>query len=200
MNSAVVVYVVEDDDALRLALGILLEEFGFNARLCASAGEFLNVFNPCVHACLLLDLHMPEINGLELQKIMTEKGINVPTIILTGHGDVTLAVKTIKAGAREFIEKPFDEQILIDTINHVLAEDLPDTSYNHNLELLSNLTKRECEIGMQISEGKRNKQIATTLGISVRTVENHRANIMKKLQIQTTPQLIHLFLTANLSQ
>ena len=200
MNSAVVVYVVEDDDALRLALGILLEEFGFNARLCASASEFLNVFNPCVRACLLLDLHMPEINGLELQKIMAEKGINVPTIILTGHGDVPLAVKTIKAGAREFIEKPFDEQILIDTINQVLAEDLPETSYNHNFELLSNLTKRECEIGMQISEGKRNKQIATTLGISVRTVENHRANIMKKLQIRTTPQLIHLFLTANLNQ
>ena len=123
-----------------------------------------------------------------------EKGIGIPTIILTGHGDVPLAVQTIKAGAREFIEKPFNEQILLETITRVLADDVPKMPENLNISLLSKLSKRENEIALLIYEGKKNKQIASTLGISVRTVENHRANIMKKLEIDSTSQLIRLFL------
>ena len=137
---------------------------------------------------------MPKISGIELQKILIEKGIDIPTIILTGHGDVPLAVQTMKAGAREFIEKPFNEQILLETITRVLADDSRKLPENLNVSLLATLTKRENEIAYLIYEGKKNKQIASSLGISVRTVENHRANIMKKLEIESTSQLMRLFL------
>ena len=193
MTISELVYVVDDDDALRSALGILLEHSGLNVRLCASADEFLNVYTPSPRDCLLLDLHMPKISGIELQKILLEKGIIIPTIILTGHGDVPLAVQTIKAGAREFIEKPFNEQFLLETITRVLADEMPKVPENLNVSLLATLTKRENEIANLIYEGKKNKQIASTLGISVRTVENHRAKIMKKLEIDSTSQLIRLF-------
>ena len=194
MTTSEIVYVVDDDDALRSALGILLHHSGLNVRLCASADEFLDVYKPSDRNCLLLDLHMPKISGIELQKILVEKGIKIPTIILTGHGDVPLAVQTIKAGAREFIEKPFNEQILLETITRVLADDVPKMPEKLNISLLSKLSKRENEIALLIYEGKKNKQIASTLGISVRTVENHRANIMNKLEIDSTSQLIRLFL------
>jgi len=194
MTTLELVYVVDDDDALRSALGILLEDSGLNVRLCASADEFLNAYKPRARNCLLLDLHMPNISGLELQRILMEKGIDIPTIILTGHGDIPLAVQTMKAGAREFIEKPFNEQILLETITRIMADETPRLLDDLDVSLLFNLTKRENEIAFLIYEGKKNKQIASTLGISVRTVENHRAKIMSKLQIRTTSQLIRLFL------
>ena len=194
MNSSELVYVVDDDDALRSALGILLEDSGLKVKLCASADEFLDAYQPCARTCLLLDLHMPKISGIELQRLLNEKGIDIPTIILTGHGDVPLAVQTIKAGAREFIEKPFNEQGLLDTINRVLADDLHKLPDDLNVSSLSKLTKRENEIAFLLCDGKKNKEIASKLGISVRTVENHRAMIMKKLQIKNVSQLIRLFL------
>lgn len=194
MNSSELVYVVDDDDALRSALGILLEDSGLNVKLCASADEFLDTYQPCARTCLLLDLHMPKISGIELQRLLNEKGIDIPTIILTGHGDVPLAVQTIKAGAREFIEKPFNEQSLLDTINRVLADDLHKFPDDLNVSSLSKLTKRENEIAFLLCDGMKNKEIASKLDISVRTVENHRAMIMKKLQIKTASQLIRLFL------
>lgn len=191
------VYVVEDDNELRSALSVLLEDYGLNVRPCASAVEFLNIYNPRTRACLLLDLHLPEISGLELQRILKEKCINIPTVILTGHGDVPLAVQCIKAGAREFIEKPFNEQILLDTIAQLTTEATPEFSNDHKLGLLSSLTNREYEITNLVCEGQKNKQIAAALGISVRTVENHRASIMKKLQVRTASQLTLFFMKAN---
>lgn len=192
------VYVVDDDDGLRSALGILLQEYGLSVRLCASANEFMDIYEPRARNCLLLDLHMPRISGVELQRIMKEKGIDIPTIILTGHGDVPLAVQTIKAGARDFIEKPFDEQILLDTVSRALSDDSHKSPDDINPALLSKLTKREHEIAFLVYEGKKNKEIAYSLGISIRTVENHRAKIMKKLQIRSSSQLIRLFSTSNL--
>jgi len=191
------VYVVDDDDGLRSALGILLQESGLSVRLCASADEFLDVYEPRARNCLLLDLHMPRISGVELQRIMKEKGIDIPTIILTGHGDVPLAVQTIKAGASDFIEKPFDEQILLDTVSRVLSDDAHKSADGINTGFMSKLTKREHEIAFLVYEGKRNKEIAYSLGISIRTVENHRAKIMKKLQIRSASQLVRLFSTSN---
>jgi RNA polymerase sigma factor (sigma-70 family) len=198
MDPTELVYVVDDDDGLRSALGILLEDSGLSVRLCASADEFLDVYEPRDRNCLLLDLRMPKISGVELQRIMKEKGIDIPTIILTGHGDVPLAVQTIKAGARDFIEKPFDEQFLLDTVSRVLSEDSHKSSDDINPALLLKLTKRENEIAFLIYEGKKNKEIANSLDISIRTVENHRAKIMKKLEIRTSSQLVRLFSAGNM--
>jgi len=192
------IYVVDDDDLLRRTLGSLLENFGYTVCLCASAAEFLERYDPQPQECLILDIQMPAMNGLELQKVMNSRGITIPTIIMTGHGDISMAVSAMKVGARDFLEKPFNEEHLLSIIREILSRQ-SDTSADDagdGIKKLSVLTPRELEIAHLICDGRQNKQIAADLGISSRTVENHRARIMQKLEVKTASQLIRLILAA----
>ena len=192
------IYVVDDDNLLRRTLGTLLKNFGFNVCLCASATEFLEQYHPKAQECLILDMQMPNMNGFELHKLINSRGIYIPTIIMTGHGDITMAVQAMKAGARDFLEKPFDEEQLLSIIHEILISqtDTPAETSDTSTQL-SILTPRELEIAYLICDGQLNKQIAANLEISIRTVENHRARIMQKLKVKTASRLIRLILKTN---
>lgn len=188
------VYVVDDDAAVRRSCAILLQAHGFKSTPCASAAEFLEKYEPSEDACIVLDIRMPEMSGLELQAHLTEKGIPIPVIILTGHGDVPAAVKAIKAGAIDFIEKPADASALLASLEEARAvlrnkprSMVPQEEVRSRLQLL---TDREREVLDHLVLGKLNKEIAESLGISQRTVEIHRARVREKMQARGISDLI----------
>lgn len=196
-----IVYIVDDDEGMRNALSLLMKTKGYHSRVCASAHEFLDVYERSRPGCLLLDVRMPEISGLELQKRLATEGASISTIIMTGHADVGMAVQAMKNGARDFIEKPFRNQEVLEVIHACLTEETMKhqdrEKHAQAVKVLSQLTSREREVVQLLTEGKVNKQVATELDISVRTVEAHRANIMKKLQVKTLPELVRLVLLGN---
>lgn len=199
MTTEVVVYIVDDDEGVRKALSLLMKTSGYRSRSCASAQEFLDCYDRVTPACLLLDVRMPGMSGMELQQKLAEEDIYAPIIFMTGHADVTMAVKAMKHGAYDFIEKPFSNDELLQRVDVCLglvrAERDKVTKGSLRGYKLSELSPREHEIALELVNGRLNKQIAATLGISVRTVEVHRANIMRKLQIRTLPELTRLFLS-----
>jgi len=201
MTPEFLVHVVDDDDAVRDALLVLLDSVGMKAVGFQSADEFLADFNPSMAGLLVLDIRMPGISGLELQKKLSELESNLPIIFITGHADVPMAIEAMKFGAVEFIQKPFREQELLDCINSAMSN--TKQSYDKNIEKkqiqehLNSLTEREKEALELLSEGHPNKVIADKMGISQRTVENHRANLLEKMQAKSTAALIKLLLTAN---
>tara|TARA_R110002049_G_scaffold307590_1_gene508509 strand:+ start:2967 stop:3608 length:642 start_codon:yes stop_codon:yes gene_type:complete len=188
MNSVhnnVVIYIVEDDFAVRGAIEKLVNSVGMSSVCCSSAEEFLKNYDEETPGCLVLDVRMNGMSGIELQKILIKRGSVIPIVFITGHGDIPMAVETLKRGAVNFIEKPFRNQELLDSINSAIQLDKKSRDHCEKIKLLmdnySNLTSREKEVAQLISQGKISKQIADTLYLSPRTIETHRANIMKKM-------------------
>jgi FixJ family two-component response regulator len=188
------VYVVDDDDAIRDSLDLLLESMGLAHRVFASAFEFLEAYDPEQHACLVADIRMPGMSGLDLQEKLNEMRAGVPIVFITGHGDVPMAVNAMKAGAADFIQKPFRDQDLLDRINKGLALDREGRAQRAQQQkirqLLELLTPREAEVMQRVVRGQANKVIAMDLGVSQRTVELHRARVMRKLKMRSLAELV----------
>jgi two-component system response regulator FixJ len=193
------IYIVDDDDAIRKSLGLLMKSVGLSSLACPSAHEFLEKYDRAKPGCLVLDVRMPGMTGLELQELLSSKGIRIPVIIMTGHGDIAMAVRAMKAGARDFIEKPFRNQVLLDRIQEAIEEAAQNQRKQIEeakvAERLGLLTPRERETMELLVEGKLNKQVAAELNISVRTVEAHRAKIMQKLGAKSLSELVRLAMT-----
>ena len=193
-QSSPLVYLVDDDEAVRDALGMLFKSVGLECRLFASALEFLEAYDPRRHSCLVADIRMPGLSGLDLQQRLNEQRAEVPVIFITGHGDVPMAVNAMKSGASDFIQKPFRDQDLIDRIHKALAQDRARrevrAEQNVILERLALLTPREAEVMKRVVRGQANKVIALDLGVSQRTVELHRARVMRKLKMRSLAELV----------
>jgi FixJ family two-component response regulator len=193
------IYVVDDDDGMRRALDTLLSTVGYKTAVFSRPSEFFSQFEPDAHSCLVLDIRMPEMSGIEVQQQLNRRGSMLPIIFLTGHGDVPMAVQAMKEGAFEFIQKPFRDQDLLDCINHALRYDADNrtnaarrSEVQHRLE---SLTPREKQVMNFIVDGSANKVIAIDLGLSERTVEIHRAKVMEKMGARSVAHLVRLQLT-----
>ena len=195
------VYVVDDDEAVRDSLQWLLEGKDYRVRCFDSAESFLSRYDPREVACLIVDIRMAGMTGLDLQDRLIERKSPLPIVFITGHGDVPMAVNTMKKGAMDFIEKPFKEDALVALVERMLDE--ARTAFSQSQEaasreaLLSRLTTREAQVLDRIVAGRLNKQIADDLGISIKTVEAHRANVMEKLNANTVADLLKIALGAN---
>jgi two-component system, LuxR family, response regulator TtrR len=198
-QSPALVYVVDDDDAVRDSLAWLLEASGYRVTGYATAEAFLERYDPNAVGVLILDIRMPGMTGLELQEVLHQRGSLLPIIFITGHGDVPMAVKAMKLGAADFIEKPFNEALLRDLVGKMaeLARASRDeaTLKARNEALVSRLTQRERQVLERIMAGRLNKQIAHDLSISIKTVEAHRASIMTKLNVNTVAELMRVVLS-----
>ena len=196
------VFVLDDDEAVRDSLTALFEAQGLAVETYAGANDFLAAFDPPRPGCLVLDVLMPDITGVELLERMANQGISVPTIIITGHGNVPLAVKTMKAGALDFIEKPFAEDVILESVRKALARGAQTqrdaAAAAEAQDLIGRLTPREHEVLEQIVIGHANKVIAHELGISPRTVEIHRARVMQKTKAASLSALVRLALAAGI--
>ncbi len=192
------VYVVDDDEAVRDSLQWLLEGKDYRVRCFESAESFLSRYDPREVACTIVDIRMGGMTGLELQDKLLERQSPLPLVFITGHGDVPMAVNTMKKGAMDFIQKPFKEDellALVERMLNVAREAFADHQSAANREaLLSKLTSREAQVLERIVAGRLNKQIADDLGISIKTVEAHRANIMEKLNANTVADLLKIAL------
>jgi len=193
-----VIYVVDDDEAVRDSLRWLLEANGYRVKTFSSAEAFLNIYEVDEIAVLIADVRMPGMSGLELQEELLARRAPLPIVFITGHGDVPMAVSTIKKGAVDFLEKPFNEADLRTIIARMLqlaAEQIAQMEVeNHQQKVLDRLTSREQQVLERIVAGRLNKQIAGDLSISIKTVEAHRANIMEKLQANTVADLMKIAL------
>lgn len=192
------VYVVDDDEAVRDSVQWLLEGQDFRVRTFESAEAFLARYDPREVACLIVDIRMDGMSGLELQDRLNERDSPLPLAFITGHGDVPLAVETMKKGAMDFIQKPFDQAQLMSLVERML-EQARTTFQAHQQAasreaLMAKLTSREAQVLERIVAGRLNKQIADDLGISIKTVEAHRANIMEKLRANTVADLLKIAL------
>jgi FixJ family two-component response regulator len=195
------VYVVDDDEAVRDSLQWLLEGRDYRVKCFDSAESFLARFDPREVACLIADIRMEGMSGLELQDRLIERRSPLPVVFITGHGDVPMAVSTMKKGAMDFIEKPFKEEELTTLVERMFDQARESFSMHQEAAsreaLLGRLTMREGQVLERIVAGRLNKQIADDLGISIKTVEAHRANIMEKLSANTVADLLKIALGAN---
>jgi two-component system response regulator FixJ len=197
------VHVVDDEAPVRDSLAMLLRSVGLASRAHASALEFLAAWEPAPHQCLVADVRMPGMSGLELQDALRAKNAGLPVIVITGHGDVAMAVRAMKAGASDFIEKPFNDQVLLDAVHRALERSIETPASagqsRHDAEKrFASLTPREREVMLLIAEGKPNKVAATRLGLSTRTVEVHRAKVMEKMQVNSLAELVRLAILCEL--
>lgn len=195
------VYLVEDDEAVRESLQLVLESVGRSVQTYASAAQFLEHWNPEMAGCVVLDIRMPGMNGMELQRKLNEINCMLPIIFVTGHGDVPMAVEAMQQGAVDFVQKPYREQELLDKIDNALALDAQNReSLQQRQEILAridSLTPRERDVMELMIVGKANKVIAIDLDISQRTVEIHRARVMEKLHANSLAHLVRMALAAN---
>lgn len=200
MTRAAAVYIVDDDSTLLKSLRYLLESVGLQAVTFESAGEFLEQLDTIQHGCLLLDVRMPAMSGLELQRVLKSRSITIPIIVFTGHGDVAMAVQCMKEGAFDFLEKPYNDQKLLDRIQDAIEHDRgirEEMSHRAEaVERIEKLTPREREVMGLVVEGLANKQVAARLGISEKTVEAHRSHIMKKVRADGLAQLVRIAMSA----
>jgi FixJ family two-component response regulator len=187
---------------MRGSLRWLLESLKLNVQTYASAQDFLSDYDPVQPGCLVLDVRMPDISGLQLHEILRQRQIHIPVILITGHGDISMAVHAMKAGAFDFIEKPFHDQALLERIQQGLAMDTRQrreaAERGKTIERLSSLTPREGEVLEGVISGKSNKLIATELNISTKTVEVHRAHVMEKMSVDSVAELTALCLASGL--
>jgi two-component system response regulator FixJ len=201
MSSSAIVHIIDDDDAVRDSLVFLLKSSGIEAKAYASAANFLDGFAGTDKGCVVTDIRMPEISGMELLKRVKEKRPELPVIVITGHGDVPLAVEAMKLGAADFLEKPFDDDSLIAAVQAALAGDRDrggrDEQASEFRTRLETLSAREREVLEGLVAGHPNKVIAFDLGISPRTVEVYRANVMTKMRASTLSELVRMAVLSN---
>ncbi len=199
MNSAAVgtVHIVDDEREVCQSMQFLVESIGLSARCYASATQFFDEYSDAGPGCLILDLRMPGISGLEALELIGEKQIREPVIVVTGHGDVPAAVRALKLGALDFIEKPCNDNLLIQKVNHAIELDQSNRAERSRDEKISqayaSLTERERGVLSLLVEGNSNKEAARLLGLSPKTIERHRANIMRKLGVGSFAELVRDF-------
>ena len=190
------VFIVDDDSAVLKALRLLVKSLRMNVETYLSAQEFLDSYDPARPGCLVLDVRMPGISGLELQEKLRQRNISIPVIIMTGYGEVAVAVEAMKKNAMEFLEKPINGQVLLDRIQKAIAKDArirqEQAAQKTVASRLALLTPRERQVMDLVIVGKLNKVIARELGISPKTVEFHRSNIMKKMKVESLAELVRL--------
>jgi len=190
------VFIVDDDASVRNALSLLIQSIGLNAISCESSEEFLNHEELTMPSCAVVDVRMPGLSGLDLQEAMAARNQSTPIIFITGYGTVSVSVRAMKAGATDFIEKPFDEQVLIDAINAAMAQDrqrrLEESELRQIRARLESLTPREAEVLALVAAGLANKQIAYKLGNSEMTVKVHRGRVMKKMHAKSLAKLLQM--------
>jgi two-component system response regulator FixJ len=201
MTSAAIVHLVDDDAAVRDSLRLLLETENFDVRAHASARDFLASVGAGETGCVITDVRMPEMNGLDLLAEMKARRLDRPVIVITAHADVTLAVQAMKAGAVDLLEKPFDDEALLGAVRQamrrpVAGEDRAGSESTVARDRLASLTARERDVLTGVLEGRPNKIIAHELGISVRTVEAHRARLMMKMQAKSLSDLVRMSVLA----
>jgi len=195
-----VVHVIDDDQAVRESLGFLLETAGFEVKTYDSGVRFLEAFSGDLDGCVVTDVRMPGISGIELAGRLRDLGSRLPIIVMTGHGDVPLAVEAMKAGVHDFIEKPFDDEAMIRSIESALQRSEIATGHAENradvLRRIESLSARERQVLAGLVEGSANKVIARDLGISPRTVEIYRANVMTKMRAASLSELVRMAISA----
>lgn len=194
------VFVVDDDDAVRDALCMLIESMGIQVKSFSNVQSFLNEYDASMPGCVVLDVRLPHVSGLELQEHLKRHGEFIPLIFISAHATIAMAVRTLKSGAIDFLEKPFDDQMLLDSIQKALKIDSQEREtriYREEiLDHLTSLSKREDEVIRMLIQGKSNKVIAHNLGLSTKTVETHRAHIMRKLGVNSMAGLVWMALNS----
>lgn len=202
MDDKRVVHLVDDEEAIRKSTGFVLARAGYAVQPYASGVAFLRSAKDAQRGCVLLDVRMPEMDGLQVQAMMADRGIDMPVIVLTGHGDVSVAVQAMKAGAVDFLEKPFEKAALLDAIQKAFARienaNSREIEQRDALVRIGVLTPREREVLIGLAKGYPNKTIAYDLGVSSRTVEVHRASLMQKLDVHSLSDVLRIAFAAGL--
>jgi len=192
------VFVVDDDDAVRDSLRMLLKSAGVHAEACASAQDFLSSYDSSQPGCLVLDVRMPGMSGLEMQHELNLRGLTMPVIFITGHDDIPMAVEAMQHGAFDFLQKPFRDQELLDRVQRALVRDTENRARLRHTdrirERLASLSPREREVLDLVTQGKANKMVAGDLGVSQRTVEIHRAHVMQKMEAGSLAELVRMMM------
>ena len=201
-NTKARVYIIDDDDAVRDSLSLQLEATGYAVAAFPSAVGFLEIARTLQPGCVISDVQMPDMDGMELQQRLNDLKLDFPVVIVTGHADVALAVRAMKAGAVDFIEKPFEERAILDSVRHAqmrfAAQRASTQAGAAAREKLATLTPREREVFDEMVRGKQNKMIAYDLDISPRTVEVHRARVLEKLEARSLSELVRMALAAGI--
>lgn len=199
MNASTI-YVVDDDEAVRESLAALLEAQGYEVRGFPSAEDFLRIYRPGMRGCVLVDMRMPGMDGLTMLQQLAGSGSKLPVVVVTGHGDVPLAVKAMKAGAVDFLQKPYANDTMLGVVRRALASEVSyeDIDIEAVTTRVATLTPRERDVLEQLVVGHPNKIIAHELNISPRTVEIHRANLMKKMQADSLSHLVRMALVGGI--
>lgn len=199
-NQNITIHIIDDDPSMLKYLSELVETISYNSKTYNNANEFLGAYSDDGLGCLILDLRLPGISGLELQQQLASKNIDLPVIMISGFGDISTAVKAMKAGVLDFLEKPFRSQDLLDLIHNAVNKHKIDreknTSYNEAVTRIKSLTQREKEVMEHVVAGTLNKDIAIKLEISIKTVEVHRANVMEKMAVSSVADLVRASLEA----
>ncbi len=197
MNShSAMIYIVDDDVSVCRALALLLKSHGFKVETFTRATGFLNFKHPKTPSCLVLDIRLPSINGFALQQVMAQRGIATPIIFITGHGNIPMSVKAMRAGAIDFISKPFSQKTLLNAIALAISKSKTQNKKQAEIEKIKRrvkiLSPRELEVFRFVAQGMLNKQIAAKRGTSLQTIKVHRSRVMQKMQAKTVTELIHL--------
>jgi FixJ family two-component response regulator len=190
------VFVVDDDESMRVALGYLFQSMNLPVKAFSSAAELLNSKLPDIASCLVLDIRLPGVSGLEFQDVLAKAGIHIPIIFITGHGDIPMTVKAMKAGAVDFLTKPFRDQDMLDAVTRALDQDRKrregETAVSGLRTRLESLTPRQSEVLTLVTSGLMNKQIAGQLNVSEITVKIHRGQVMKKMEARSLAELVKM--------
>lgn len=204
MSDEATVFIVDDDEAVRDSLSFLMQSVGLPTESFDSADSFLQASPTQSAGCLLLDIRMPGMSGLELQGVLEERDIHLPVIFISGHADVPMAVRALKAGAFDFVEKPFNDQLLLDRVQRAIETDRQKRQNEAQLDewraRMETLTPREVEVMELVVDGAANKVISATLGVSLKTVEAHRARVMDKLKADSLSHLVRMSVVLKAAQ
>lgn len=196
MTTAAIVFIVDDDPSVRKALGRLLRSFGFQVEVFSAAQKFLEHKLPDAPGCLVLDVRLPGLDGLELQRSLSEANVTLPIVFITGHGDIPMTVRAMKAGAVDFLPKPFEDQDLLNAVRQAIAKDVQARQEQADVTVLQQrvdaLTPREREVLELVVSGMLNKQVGHQLGITEKTIKVHRAQVMHKMQAGSLAELVRM--------